>query len=453
MRSIRTLAVTALLAFAGVAGATDYYVAPTGSDSNNGTTISTPYRTINKALSMWGNGDTIWVYSGTYNESIVIWNKSNVAMKAHGPTRPIIDGTGKSPNNALVAIGGDDPGTDGVLFQGFEVTDSNVGGILIWEAKNVTIKYNKVHHNEGGGIIAGAYAPGVNDYITVFENIVTDNVRNNMDRDENSGWSQGIGLMYTDHGTIEGNYVSRNWGEGIDYISSDNGLIVRNDVWDNFSTNIYLDNAQYTRVDRNWVYFSGDSSFTRGNNPPGGIAVANEDYAYDNPANYLTITNNIVQWTNTGFMYGRWDNNGGLHNTVIANNIFYDTAWAGIWIQEANHDTTQIRNNIIYQGGSTEPYLDLWNPTWTQWLTAGLTFSNNCWYNGDSATKVSGSGDVNADPQLVNIGSGSKNDYRLTSGSPLINAGATITGVTSDFYTSSAVRPTGNAYDIGADEY
>ncbi|HYC93459.1 MAG TPA: right-handed parallel beta-helix repeat-containing protein [Thermoanaerobaculia bacterium] len=453
MRTIRHLALTALFAFAGLAGATEYYVAKTGSDSNSGLTASTPFLTINKALSLWGNGDTIWVNSGTYNETITIWNKSNVQLIGTGPTRPIIDGTNKSPVNGLVVIGGDDPGTDGVLFQGFEVTNSNVSGILIWEASNVAIKYNKVHHNERGGIIAGAYAPGVNDYIHIFENIVTDNVRDNMDRDENAEWLQGIGLMYTNHGTIEGNYVSKNWGEGIDYISSDNGLIVRNDVWDNFSTNIYLDNAQHTRVDRNWVYFTGDTNFKRGGNPPGGITVANEDYDYDNPTDYLTIVNNIVQWTNAGFHYGRWDNNNGLHHTVVANNTFYNLAYVAIWIQQANHDTTEIRNNIIYQGGSTKGYLDLWNPTYTTWLTAGLTFSHNCWYNGNANTKVTGTGDYNGNPQLVNAGSGSKNDYKLATGSPLINIGTTISGVTNDFYTSSSVRPTGNAYDIGADEY
>lgn len=450
---MRYFAVIALIFLATAAGATEYFVAKTGSDSNNGLSTSTPFLTINKALDTWANGDTIWVNSGTYNEAIIIWNMSNVSLRGHGPTRPVIDGTNLSPANALVVIGGDVPGTNGVLFQSFEVTNSTADGILIWEAKNVTIKYNKVHHNDNGGIIAGAYAPGVNEYITVFENEVTDNVRNNMDRDETSVWSQGIGLMYTNHGKIEGNYVSKNWGEGIDYIASDNGLIVRNDVWDNFSTNIYLDNAQYTRVDRNWVYSSGNQNFYRGGRPSGGITVANEYYDYPNPANYLTIVNNIVQWTNTGLHYGNWDASGGLHNTVIANNTFYNPAYVAIWIEEANHDTTQIRNNIFYQGGSTKGYLDLWNDAYTQWLTAGLTFSHNCWYNGNASTKVTGTGDVNANPQLVNIGSGSKNDYKLATGSPLINAGTTISGVTNDFYTSSTVRPTGSAYDIGADEY
>jgi len=451
MRAIRVTFLSAALLISTLAGATEYYVAKSGSDSNNGTSLGTPFLTINRALDVMTDGDKVWVSSGTYNESLIIWGLSNVEFEGTGSTRPVIDGTGKNPDNALVVIGGDDPASDNVLFQGFEVTNSTRHGILIWEASNVTIKYNKVHHNEEGGIIAGAYTPGVNDYITVFENIVTDNVRNNTDRDENSVWQQAIGLMYTDHGTIEGNWVSKNWGEGIDYISSDNGLIVRNEVWDNFSAQIYLDNAQYTRVDRNWVYFSGDANFKRGGEPSSGIVIANEDYDYDNPADYLTITNNIVQWTKTGVNYGNWGNSGGLHHTVIANNTFYALSYAAIWLREASHSTTEIRNNIVYQGGSTKAYLDLWNDAEDTWLTSGLTFSNNNWYNGDSSTKVTGSGDVTANPLLVNIGTGSKNDYKLTSNSPCINAGTTITGVTNDFYTSNSVRT--GTYDIGADEY
>ncbi|HYO76185.1 MAG TPA: right-handed parallel beta-helix repeat-containing protein, partial [Thermoanaerobaculia bacterium] len=275
MRAIRTalFAITFLFLTNHVA-ATDYFVATTGSNSNNGLSSSTPFQTITKAVSVLASGDTAWVASGEYNETVVIWNKNNIALYGYGSTKPIIDGTGVTMNNGLVEIGGStSPGTNGVIFEGFEVRDSAATGILIWEAKNVQLRYNYVHRNQKGGITAGASTWGRNDYITVFENTVTDNVRNNSARTLTSGWSQGIGLMYTDHGTIEGNYVSKNFGEGIDYISSDNGLIVRNEVWDNYSVNVYLDNAQTTVVDRNWIYNSGDTNFYRNTRPASGITA------------------------------------------------------------------------------------------------------------------------------------------------------------------------------------
>jgi len=49
------------------ANATNWYVAPTGSDSNPGTSLINAYRTITKAMSVATSGDTINVNPGTYN--------------------------------------------------------------------------------------------------------------------------------------------------------------------------------------------------------------------------------------------------------------------------------------------------------------------------------------------------------------------------------------------------
>ena len=45
----------------------DYYVSPTGSDSNNGTSRSTPFATIQKAVSVASSGKKICLLKGTYN--------------------------------------------------------------------------------------------------------------------------------------------------------------------------------------------------------------------------------------------------------------------------------------------------------------------------------------------------------------------------------------------------
>lgn len=75
----------------------NYYVATTGSDSNNGTSVSTPFATISKALSVVSAGQTILVRAGTYNLSTRInintaWG-SNVRLWGYGEERPIIDGS------------------------------------------------------------------------------------------------------------------------------------------------------------------------------------------------------------------------------------------------------------------------------------------------------------------------------------------------------------------------
>src|SRR5438477_10667650 len=57
-------ALTTLLA-AGAARATEYYVAPTGSDSAAGT-MDAPWATLQKGANTAVAGDTVWIRGGTY---------------------------------------------------------------------------------------------------------------------------------------------------------------------------------------------------------------------------------------------------------------------------------------------------------------------------------------------------------------------------------------------------
>ncbi|MGZ3797325.1 MAG: DUF5123 domain-containing protein, partial [Pseudobdellovibrionaceae bacterium] len=55
------------------AKAATYYVSTSGSDSNNGTSLSTPVRTISAGLSKaQSSGDIVYVMTGTYNETVNI---------------------------------------------------------------------------------------------------------------------------------------------------------------------------------------------------------------------------------------------------------------------------------------------------------------------------------------------------------------------------------------------
>ena len=47
-----------------------YYVSPSGSDTNNGTSLTTPFQTLSKAISVIGAGSTLYIRGGTYRETI-----------------------------------------------------------------------------------------------------------------------------------------------------------------------------------------------------------------------------------------------------------------------------------------------------------------------------------------------------------------------------------------------
>src|SRR5437867_9262626 len=66
------LMVLGMVLWAATAEATTYYVGTTGNDSNNGTSLNTPFRTIGKAASVVNPGDVVNVRGGTYGEAVNI---------------------------------------------------------------------------------------------------------------------------------------------------------------------------------------------------------------------------------------------------------------------------------------------------------------------------------------------------------------------------------------------
>ena len=79
--------------------ATNYYVATSyGNDSNNGTSLTTPNKTIAKAASVMSAGDICYIRQGRYREAISISNLSGsngspIVFTNYNSERVIIDGT------------------------------------------------------------------------------------------------------------------------------------------------------------------------------------------------------------------------------------------------------------------------------------------------------------------------------------------------------------------------
>ena len=83
--------VVALALAAGAAQAATWYVAPSGSDSNAGTSAAR-FATIQYAINTAAVGDTINVDSGTYGESLT-WSAKDLTIQGAGPGSTIIDPT------------------------------------------------------------------------------------------------------------------------------------------------------------------------------------------------------------------------------------------------------------------------------------------------------------------------------------------------------------------------
>src|SRR5690349_20222783 len=102
---IIALPVAALMATSGLAGhahaaGTVYYVSPTGADTNSGTSASTPFKTIQKALNVAQPGTTINLGAGTYTEAVV----TKVAGTAAAPITIKGPETGKAASGRYQAV-------------------------------------------------------------------------------------------------------------------------------------------------------------------------------------------------------------------------------------------------------------------------------------------------------------------------------------------------------------
>lgn len=438
MRLSRVLAVLSFAFVASAASATTWYVAPGGNDANAGS-ITAPFATISKGAAVAQPNDVVLVRGGTYNQRPVISSHGTasawITIQAYPGEHPIIDGTGLGLDKNLVTF----YQASYVSFSGFEVQNATRIGICGWENNNnIKVSNNTVHDCVRNGIYFGADAMGLVSDITVDGNTVFNTVTENQYHTMNGGWATALVISWCTRGTITNNNVYQNNGEGLGFLLSTGGLVQLNNVHDNFSVEIYLDNARSILVNRNFAYSTGDTRFYRDGNPAAGIGTANEPYSASNPLSDLTITNNIVVNSHWGFYYGAYGNGGGLKNTTVANNTFYRSTAALLWIENDTHANSVIENNIFDQVGGIM----------TSVAGGGVSYHNNQWYGGNAGA-AAGAGDIIGDPLLANPGGLNAADYKLSVNSPGLQLGSLVSNVTADYWGNARVA----INDIGAHQF
>jgi len=195
------------------------------------------------------------------------------------------------------------------------------------------------------------------------------------------------------------------------YIETGNNLIEKSDIYDNAAFGIQIYNGSGGR-------------------------------ANDNIVRQNTVRNNyrLGGGTGCGIVLGSGANN------MAYNNIVRNNPGCGIVVSSNGPSNTKIHNNTFYNNGSEA--IDIYSGS------SNTSVQNNIFYqNGGTIIDRSGSGTIttnnlSSDPKFLNAGN---NDFHLQSGSAAINAGATLTAVTSDF--DGNVRPQDGAFDIGAYEF
>ena len=178
-----------------------------------------PYASIQTAIDHVADGGTVFVYPGTYTETIHIKDRTVNVLSLEGPQTTIIDGDGL---DSVVWI---DDGAD-VALAGFTVENAGGEPTLVTAGYGVAVSGSssskaKITHNiitensQGGGIQIESATLGVHLEVTIDGNLITKN------RFQLWG-SDGGGIHFdipttsdvTGFVTIQNNVISRNTGYG-----------------------------------------------------------------------------------------------------------------------------------------------------------------------------------------------------------------------------------------------
>ncbi len=364
-----------------------YYVSPTGNDSNSGTSAGQAFQSIQSAVNAAnGQGGTIYLEDGTYklNDAVKIdsshggtQNQHLVITNADG-AHPILDGSGIPQGwfNGNITL----DHAKYVDINGIETKNGNYG-IQGWGAQNTTVTNSIVHDNYEGGIafLSPNALNGESANDTVSGNTVYHNETKNNHHDNT--WASAIMMSRTDNAVVTHNNVYENQGEGIDFALVRGFTATDNVSHDNYSVNLYMDNATNGDVERNTLNTTGNPTYFRelyGTQGPGyGMAIANESYEASNPAANITIKNNDVENNVVDFLAGD-----DLNNVTVDSNTFKGGTWDVVDFNGSNNSNSSFTHNTVTQTVAGKPVTD---PGHVGKFTNGINFSGNTW-SGDGAS-------------------------------------------------------------------
>lgn len=461
---------------------TNYYVSPSGNDLNAGT-LSSPWKTIQHSLNNMTGNSVLQVAGGTYNEKIEI-PLSNITIKNQSAATPIIDATGISSQNSIIAI----IDKNSITIDGLELKNNiqnDAQGILIEGLCHaITIKNCILHDihfsaNPNAPVNASTNAQGIIIYGTHPTTAISNlQIENNQLYNCRLGYSEGIAI----NGNVDGFEVKNNLVHdltniGIDAIGHEgtcsspsndqarNGLLKNNTIYNCLSPyatsgGIYIDGGKSIIVENNTSYHNGygieigcentgkttDAITVRNNvfydNEMCAIALGGFDY----PSGSGKVTNATIR-NNTCFSNDFANaGNGELYlsyseNSRIENNVFYTSSENNLAYAELTQPNVSMNYNIIYCPGGTTSLYSSWNG------------SNYAGYAAFVAGTSSNSNSLFANPNFTSTNTANP-DFHLLSTSSAINAG-NPTFVASpnetDFYGELRIENT--IVDCGADEF
>jgi parallel beta-helix repeat protein len=480
-----------------LAAGNSYYVAKTGNDTNDGS-IAHPFLTVQKAVNSVAAGDTIYLRTGTYSESVRIATtgaSGNIITLTHytGESATIDGGSDLALYTANTSIAYWT--VDGLTIKGSgqfttrwgwwgeaAVDHIIVRNCTIYGANFIVGSYHLWDNNDidGTGYSVGTDGyGGINDANGSSYNTFSNNTIHDFTNVNGRGiYTQGK----THDDLIENNTIYNiTEGSGLSQCIDIDGrgdvvwrhTVIGNTVYNCGYVGIQLENAFATVVENNKVNADGAGITAVNYTVDGwGCTVGGESNQFgdtngDGSCAGENTQDNIVQnviWSGSRWAYGglmNWDA-GGLN--IWGNTIYAISGGGngGINFQGGDASTTAgatIKSNIISNGsgvavcalGYSSFSVDnnnlLYVSDGSHAYATGTGCNNYSSLANYQTTTGKGQNSLFGVPMFNNLGA---RDFSLTATSPAIDHGVSV-GTTTDF--ANKPRPFGISYDIGAYEY
>lgn len=449
------------------AAVTTYYVSGTGSDSNNGRSTSSPFRTLQKAANLTNPGDTVYIMNGTYTNSVpgsIILNIDRsgapgayIRYRAYPGHQPVLQAT---KNWLAVKV----DGAAYIIVEGLTVIGNNSN---VTEAQALTqikvVNGKKVGDPkpEYGGNGIGIYFKYEN-YAQPSHHVI---IRRNTVKEFGGGGIESYGADFV---TIEDNFVDANAWFSI-YDNSGISVYQNRDTQPGYKGYRFVIRRNISTHNRNFMPCICNN-FTEPTDGNGIIIDDTKNGQSDGrqsingiPQDFgpytgkMLVTNNIV--------YDNWGR--GIHifesdNVNVINNTSFSNAYGPTILQGeisvVNSDTVRVYNNIMmpYQYRSA-----ITNKSYRSGITKNrnvvidynLAFGGNGFFdpNANVSDPVATRNNLlGVDPQFVGATYTDGRDFRLQPTSPAIDKGYSGYGLKDDVVKS--LRPKGAGVDIGAYE-
>jgi len=329
------------------------------------------YTCIQDAINDSIDGDTVFVYSGTYNEKIEIDVSINLVGEDKNST--IIIGN-NIPNEEVINVA-----AIYVKICGFTVkSEGSSTGIKIDKHGYNTIRDNIIKDCYTGVYIYSRQYSRSN-YNTIIGNLVYNN-------------TNGITLSYASYNTIIDNNVTKNQDEGIFILGGYSNNIINNNIFNNEEEGIVIwgdyltiTNNDIINNEGNGIRFSGPDEYREHINIVDNLISKNGldgIWIYQRIRNCSFLNNIISSNGNSGFSCAMPGNNPIFENNYFIGNSFWKNKGDGIYLYVSLPDL--IDKNYFYHNNFINNYANAHDNTNNKWDN-GYPSGGNYWsdYTGE----------------------------------------------------------------------